>query len=339
MADAFLQLSASERREALEVAASALGRPVHLLEKDVWVVWALGALFGSALGSKLVFKGGTSLSKAYRVIRRFSEDVDLTYDIRALAPDLLDDAEDAIPATRSAEKRWTSEIRKRLPKCVAEQALPLIAGRLAAEALPAEAKADGEKIYIDYEATAAGTGYVGPSVMLEFGARSTGEPCAPFDIVCDAAEAIEGVDFPKATARVMKAERTFWEKATAIHVYCAQHRLRGERFSRHWHDIVRLEEAGLVETAMADRDLAAAVAAHKTMFFAERDATREPIDYKAAVDGGLVLVPDGRAREALADDYRRMIEDGLLLDGAEDFDFLMARCAEVTARVNATTGR
>jgi hypothetical protein len=104
MADAFLQLPSEERREALEVAASLSGRPAHLLEKDIWVVWSLDALFASPLGAKLVFKGGTSLSKAYRVIRRFSEDVDLTYDIRAIAPDLVGDTEDALPTTRSAGK-------------------------------------------------------------------------------------------------------------------------------------------------------------------------------------------------------------------------------------------
>lgn len=339
MADAFLGLSAEDRHEALEVAASALGRPAHLLEKDVWVVWALGALFGSAFGSQLVFKGGTSLSKAYRVIRRFSEDVDLTYDIRALAPDLLDGVEDALPATHSAERRWTREIRRRLPEWVTDQALPVVAGRLAAENLPAEATVDGDRVFIGYEPTATGTGYVRPSVMLEFGARSTGEPSAPIDIVCDAAEAIRAVDFPQARARVMRAERTFWEKATAIHVYCAQRRLRGERFSRHWHDIVRLDDAGLVDAAAADRDVAAAVAAHKRMFFAERDADGEPIDYADAVGGRLDLVPDGPAREALAEDYRQMIEDGLLLDEAEGFDALMARCADIAARVNAGAGR
>jgi hypothetical protein len=115
MADAFLQLSVEDRREALSVAADRSGRPAHLLEKDVWVVWALATLYGSPLGENLVFKGGTSLSKAYQVIRRFSEDVDLTYDIRALAPDLVGDNGEALPKTRSEEKRWTSEVRKRLP--------------------------------------------------------------------------------------------------------------------------------------------------------------------------------------------------------------------------------
>ena len=89
MADVFLQLSAEDRRDALGVAADRSGRPTHLLEKDVRVMWALATLYAAPLGEHLVFKGGTSLSKAYQVIRRFSEDVDLTYDIRAIAPDMV----------------------------------------------------------------------------------------------------------------------------------------------------------------------------------------------------------------------------------------------------------
>ena len=130
MADGFLHLLAEDRREAISVAADRSGRPAHLLEKDVWVVWALATLYGSPLGDHLVFKGGTSLSKAYGVIRRFSEDVDLTYDIRAIAPDLVGDNGEALPKTRSEEKRWTSEVRKRLPDWVARTAQPTVANAL-----------------------------------------------------------------------------------------------------------------------------------------------------------------------------------------------------------------
>jgi len=137
MADAFLRLWAQDRRDALGIAADRSGRPAHLLEKDVWVVWALATLYGSALGEHLVFKGGTSLSKAYRVIRRFSEDVDLTYDIRAIAPDLVGADGEALPKTRSEEKRWSSEVRRRLPAWVAETAHPITASALAAEGVAA----------------------------------------------------------------------------------------------------------------------------------------------------------------------------------------------------------
>ncbi|MCQ8239841.1 nucleotidyl transferase AbiEii/AbiGii toxin family protein [Rhizosaccharibacter radicis] len=334
MADVFLRLSASDRRDVLAIAADKSGRPAHLLEKDAWVVWALSALYDTALGEHLVFKGGTSLSKAYGVIRRFSEDVNLTYDIRAIAPDLVGEKGEALPQSRSEEKRWSSEVRKRLPEWLAGTVHPTIAGALEKEKLVATVRADGEKLFIDYEATTAGTGYVAPSVMLEFGARSTGEPASERDVACDASGLVENVVFPTARPRVLHAERTFWEKATAIHVFCLQERLRGERFARHWHDVVRLDEAGLVEAAFADRDLADAVARHKAMFFAEKAADREPIDYLAAVHGGLRLVPAGDALKALGDDYTRMVEDGLLLDDAESFETLMARCADIAGRAN-----
>ena len=100
MADYYLALETDIRREALEFAASESGRPAYLLEKDIWIVWALRTLFAAPVGASLVFKGGTSLSKAYGVIRRFSEDVDLTYDIRDIAPDLIGDSVDPLCAGR-----------------------------------------------------------------------------------------------------------------------------------------------------------------------------------------------------------------------------------------------
>ena len=335
MAEAFLLLSAADRRDALGAAADRSGRPAHLLEKDVWVVWALSTLYAAPLGEHLVFKGGTSLSKAYQVIRRFSEDVDLTYDIRAIAPDLVGNQGEGLPKTRSEEKRWSSEVRRRLPAWVAEIVQSLVANALAEEGLTAAVRVEDEKLFIDYEPTSTGSGYVAPSVMLEFGARSTGEPASLRDVVCDAADLIEGLVFPSARPRVMHAERTFWEKATAVHVFCLQERLRGDRFARHWYDVARLDEAGFADAAFADRELANAVARHKSMFFAEKAADRTPIDYEAAVNGGLHLVPTGDGSKALEEDYARMVEDGLLFDDAEPFEALMARCADIARRANA----
>jgi hypothetical protein len=334
MADPFLSLPVEDRREALRVAADRSGRPAYLLEKDVWVVWALATLFGSDIGAHLVFKGGTSLSKAYGVLRRFSEDVDLTYDIRAIAPDLVGENGEALPKNRSEEKRWSKAVRHRLPEWVAETVQPVIAGEIDAQSLAATLRAEGDRLYIDYGATSAGSGYVAPSVMLEFGARSTGEPASFRGVTCDAAGLINGVDFPSARPRVMHAERTFWEKVTAIHVFCLQERPRGERFARHWHDVVRLDEAGIAAAALADRQVGSAVARHKSMFFAEKGADGTQVDYDAAVNGGLRLVPAGEGLAALSKDYGKMVDDGLLLEDAEPFKVLMDRCADIEARAN-----
>ena len=132
----------------------------------------------------------------------------------------------------------------------------------------------------------------------------------------------------------MLAERTFWEKATAIHVFCRQERRRGERLSRHWHDLARLDEVGIASNALADHALALAVARHKTMFFTENDAHGDRIDYEAAVSGGLQLVPSGAAHTVLAGDYAKMLADGMLLDVSEPFEALMERCAAIAARAN-----
>lgn len=326
MAETYFDLELGDRREVLEVAASSSGRPVHLLEKDIWVVWCLETLFGAPIGDTLVFKGGTSLSKAYQVIRRFSEDVDLTYDIRQLAPDLVGAAPNAIPPTRSQEGKWSKEVRSRLANWVAETAAPFLSGRLAKVEPDGEVRIEEAELYIRYAAQTPASDYVRPEVKLEFGARATGEPNQLMPITSDAAPHIEGIDFPSATPRVMTAERTFWEKATAAHVYCKQGKLRGERFARHWYDLMRLAETGYAQNAIENRELALAVASHKAMFFREKDSESNWIDYHEAVAGQLQLVPEGEARSSLTDDYAKMVEDGLLMDEAQPFDMLMATC-------------
>ena len=339
MSEYFLKLPAIDRREVLAVAAGASGRPLHLLDKDVWLVWILDVLFRAPFGDHLVFKGGSSLSKGYQIISRFSEDVDLTYDIRALAPNLAEDGAvkgmDPLPPNRSQEKRWSKEIRMRLPTWIQDQVMPAISNALSENGLAARLSADNEKVFLEYDPLSSGSGYVRPVVMLEFGARSTGEPWETRHVHCDASAHVADIVFPVANPRVMRPERTFWEKATAIHVFCEQGEFRGgERFSRHWHDLTRLDRAGIAKVAMADRPLALAVARHKSVFFTEKRPSGQAVDYAAAVSGGLRLVPDDKALASLSLDYERMIEDGLLLDDAESFEELMQRCRDLQARAN-----
>ena len=338
MADvSFQSLSPDDRRDALEVAAGLSGRRAHLLEKDIWVVQTLAALIGAPFGADLTFKGGTSLAKAYHAIRRFSEDLDITYDIRCIIPDLLTEVdEEAIPATRSQERRWTREIRRRLPSWVADKVLPSLEINLAEAGLSAELRAEGDYVLVAYEPLFDDYGFVRPEVMVEFGARSIGEPREERICECDAANYVPDVSFPSVRPFVMLAERTFWEKATAVHVFCRQQRSRGERLSRHWYDLVRLDDTGYAERALADHALALSVARHKSMFFREKDATGNWVNYIAAISGELQLVPDGPAYQVLSDDYDRMLTDGMLLDDEERFDDLMERCADIQRSANGS---
>ena len=216
---------ADEQRLALGTAQTLSGRSAHLLEKDIWVVQTLDALFTAPFAHALVFKGGTSLTKAWNAIRRFSEDVDVTHDIRAIAPDLVGDAEpDALPPTRSQEQRWTKAIRARLATWVTECAAPAIEAGLAIAGTPVSVQCDGYRLTIEYTPLFRERSLVRPDVLVEFGARSTGEPHAARRVVCDVAPFVPDIAFPEAHPTAMLAERTFWEKATAAHVYCRRER-------------------------------------------------------------------------------------------------------------------
>ncbi|MCF7728032.1 nucleotidyl transferase AbiEii/AbiGii toxin family protein [Sulfitobacter sp. M22] len=332
----YFSLSDSDKIDALEAGASKLGRPADLLEKDIWVVWVLNALFDSALGESLVFKGGTSLSKVYKAIDRFSEDVDVTYDIRKIIPDLIDDPAKPYPPNRSQAKKWTEVAQSRLSGGVHDDVVPLLDGKIAAEGVGAELRLEGDNLYLDYRAVRSGTGYVRPTVLLEFGARSTGEPAERQSVRCDLAEAIGGLTLPEARPRVMKAERTFWEKATAVHAYCLRGTFRGgDRYARHWYDLDCLDQIGIAENALHDRVLANEVAEHKQHFFRETDNTGSVIDYQAAAAGSLTLVPSGAPLSALEEDYRKMVDAGLLQSDAISFHDLMERLSILQKRANA----
>lgn len=337
VAEHFFALGTDDQREVLELARERTGRPAHLLEKDVWVVWTLNAMFSSPLAPDLTFKGGTSLSKAYKIIDRFSEDIDLTYDIRKLLADLVDDG-DALPGSRSQAGKWTKAVRERLPGWIDAEVRPVLEVALARDRLDVTLEISGtdrDKLMLHYPAHKFGTGYVSPVVTLEFGGRSTGEPHQAMKVTCDMDGHAGDVLFPVAFPQTMSVARTFWEKATAAHVYCAQARIRSERYARHWHDLAAIGRSSHFTAAIADHEVAKAVAEHKSLFFMEKDAEGVVIDYFAATSGKLQIVPDGAARDALATDYDSMRADNILVGNALPFDMLMEACSSVAKSANA----
>ena len=186
-------------------------------------------------GKELTFKGGTSLPKAYQAVRRFPEDIDITHDIRAIAPDLVKhDDEEPLPATSSQARRWRREIETRRPAWVGEHALPAVEASFAQASPSAEIRAEKDRLFVRYAPLFSEYGLVRPEVLVEFSARATAEPRTERPIACEAAVHVPDVEFPTASPLVTAAERTFWEKATAMHVFRRQQRTRGERLSRHW---------------------------------------------------------------------------------------------------------
>jgi hypothetical protein len=151
-------------------------------------------------------------------------------------PDIAGEDEEALPKTRSEEKRWLSEVRKRLPDWVAGTARPVIANALSAEELAARIRAEGEKLFIGYEATATGSEYNAPTVILEFGLHSTGEPSPATHPVWSTGSLSRRLGRSRCTLN-----EPFGRRRPRIHVFCKQTRMRGDRFARHWHDVARLD--------------------------------------------------------------------------------------------------
>lgn len=336
MPEAWFELSPKDRTEVLYLAADRTGRAAHVLEKDVWVVWALSVLYGSKLADVLTFKGGTSLSKVYKVIDRVSEDVDLTYDIRKFVPDMLPEGE-SLPKSRRQMRNITDAVRKKLPLWYQESLIPVFQQAIPETNSEVSIKCDENPnvVAIVYPALVSGTGYVARRIQLEFGARATGEPNTRFDVYCDAASAVPEIMFPTATPVVMKLERTFWEKATLAHVYCRQGKFRGGyRFSRHWYDLAAIAKSSHINSAIADGELANDVAQHQACFFRENDDSGHPIDYVSAVNGEIELIPDGDALKTLDTDYDAMIDDGLLEEGSPTFNEIVDTCRGIEKRIN-----
>ena len=342
MAESWISLSAADQREALEVAASESGWPAYLLEKDIWVVWALQTLGADEqLLASLTFKGGTSLSKAHGLIERFSEDVDLTLNIQHLWPEV--DLSAAASPSQAQIRRKLAD--RKLKQWVQEIPLPLLQRAVAAAGFPLDlslkaAEPDRRQpptIVLRYQplipAPDWSFGYIRPTVLLEFGAHSTGEPHGAMPIACEAATHLTMLAFPMAHPLVMDPKRTFLEKAAAIHVACRKGSWgsgEGDRYSRHWYDLDRLASAGIAEAAMRDQELAIEVAQQKEDFW-----RKPPINYLQALSGDLQLVPTGDGREALETDYTAMTSSGMLRGQVPAFGDLMERIGLLEQQCNA----
>ena len=333
MADAFLSLPAVDQRDILQTAAARLGRPAVVLEKDVWICRVLETLFSIPDGHPMAFKGGTSLSKVYGVIDRFSEDVDITLDYRAFA-DGFDPFAPGV--SRSAIRRFGDRLKSRVDdyvRHVVGPALQAAAGELPASGRPAvRIGEDGERVWFAYPSAVENPiGYLATEVLLEFGGRNVVDPNERHRIVPDIAALTPDLDWPTATVTVLSPARTFWEKATLIHVECHRRRLSAgpERLSRHWFDLACLARHHAGRAALADHVLLEDVVRHKTVFFNASYA-----HYDRCLDGRLRLVPDDDRIDGLRTDYDAMRRAGIVGVDAQPFDDLIERLRALEAEIN-----
>lgn len=326
--------------------ASRMGVASTIAEKDFWVCWTLKRVFElrKAGDPQLVFKGGTSLSKVYRAIRRFSEDIDLSFDRKELGYSGEKDPQ-TIAGTK-ARARVLDELTAEVKRHIAEAFLPALTHAFAEHLGTPERNAwslavdnaDAQTVNFTYPSSLetdayTNTAYVAPRVKLELGARGDPWPTEERTIVAYAAEHFPDLfEDPECSVTVLTAQRTFWEKATLLHAEA--HRPENSpmppRLSRHYYDLAMLLDVPEGQAAGTDFELLKQVAEHKSVFFSSARAK-----YDDAKPGTLRLVPPSARFHGLRDDYKAMAP--MMFDAAPPaFDDLLQKLEELEKQINAT---
>lgn len=268
--------SDNERRDLFLGTAARLGTAAQNVEKDFWVCWILDALFnGLDEGSpRLLFKGGTSLSKAFGLISRFSEDIDIT----VFREDLGQPAEVADLDALSGKQRRLRlyAIRQACQAFIAGPMLEQL-NRLAASVMPRARfrieldpdDTDGQTLLFWYPTVASDNGnYIRSAVKIEAGAKSALDPHTVATATPYVSADLADIELAVPNVITVKPERTFWDKVMILHGLRQWHDRRGElrhggqRVSRHYYDVHQLMQATLTDNWQADHALAADCASH-----------------------------------------------------------------------------
>lgn len=309
----FFTLSRVDQAELFGTVADRLRIAQHMVEKDAWVCWTLRQLFDLPdARAHFIFKGGTSLSKVWKVIHRFSEDIDISLSREWLGFVGKRDPEAA--TSRKQREKLLLELSAACATKLRDDVLPALRQSFTAALGPTgwslDVAADDSQTLLFTYASAftetPGAGYVRPVVKIECGARSDRWPAAEQIIAPYLAEAFPEL-FPEAGFHVpvLDIERTFWEKATILHAEAHRPADKGtpDRFSRHYADLAALAQMPAGAAALTRDDLRARVVEHKQVFFASAWAS-----FPTAVPGTFKLIPSADRLAGLSADYRAMQE-------------------------------
>jgi hypothetical protein len=327
----FLRLPFKEQAEIFAALSAKTGRTAQMLQKDVWLCWALEKLFAAPSKIRMVFKGGSSLSKVFDAIHRFSEDVDVTLDYRDLCPD-EDPLDEEISNT---QKRKIGDKLKALVQAHIHEVVKPHLEKALAETTGGRgtvaASENGEEVWLYYPSElVTGAGYMKDEILIEFGGRNATEPNGPYEIKPYIAQHVMGLDLPLVKVAVLSPERTFWEKATLIHVECHRERAHdADRISRHWYDLVMLFSNPIGQTALEDRALLADVVRHKKVFFNAAYA-----NYDACLAGKFRLVPDEPLLAGLGKDFEAMVTSGMFDQTPPSFAEIIETLKGLEKRIN-----
>ncbi len=328
----WLKLTDQTRRNIFEETAAAIGLPAAAVEKDWWVVRTLQLVFDTSIAQHTVFKGGTSLSKAWGLIDRFSEDIDLALDRRFLGIEKPDN---------EMNGSQVSKLRRLSAKFIAEKYFPELTEKFNAAGLKAniklgEVKTDDQDpliIEIYYPTLTDRIPYLQPRVLIEVGSRSLIEPFDERSFNSFVGEKYQGREFVDGNIIIpsVNPQRTFLEKVFLLHeeFQLPTDKIRVERKSRHLYDLEKLMDTDFAHEALKNKDLYNVIVEHRRKLTPLRG-----INYANHTPDKINPVPPAAIIGAWKEDYKLM-QQNMLFNLSLSFETLIARINILKERVNA----
>ncbi|TVR17194.1 MAG: nucleotidyl transferase AbiEii/AbiGii toxin family protein [Planctomycetota bacterium] len=330
-------LAPADRQDLLLAASERAGKHPVILEKDFWVSWLLNLLFADPrCADDLIFKGGTSLSKAYGLIERFSEDIDLIVRYERLG--FVDNQDPHALRSRSKQQQLNqaavNACRSYISGDFCNLVIDLVARHLDDAVGPWSIHPDPnqpDSLLFSYPPSLDnGLSYIAPQVRLELGPHAATVPQQPATITPYLQQVLPDlVSFTTVPIATIAAERTFWEKVTILHAEAHRPGRSPGRYSRHYSDTVMMaRDDALLALCKSDLGLLTAVREHKTKFYYAQWAR-----YDEARPGSLRLVPSGdQRRREIAQDYRDMRP--MFFTEPPPFQVLLAELAALEQALN-----
>jgi hypothetical protein len=326
----WLTLSKERRIEILNQATELTGLPSVAIEKDWWVTLALNASFSLPYSKNIVFKGGTSLSKGWNLIERFSEDIDLAIDRKFFGFN-GDISKTQIKNLRKQSCEFIStsflaDLTKILTEWKAIDECKLIAQPVK------DSDKDPQVIEIHYNSVVDTSEYLPQRVLIEVSSRSLMEPTEKREI-----NSILSINFPQQSfvtvpfaIPTVLPQRTFLEKVFLLHEEFSQEaeKIRIDRLSRHQYDLVKLMDTKHGLAAIQDRELYNNIVAHREKFNPLRG-----LDYANHTPDKIKIIPPDTVIKEYESDYSEMTKF-MIYGEALTFDRLVKRISELQKRIN-----
>lgn len=305
-----------------------------IVEKDFWVCFMLDYLFHkSPWPRSFIFKGGTSLSKAYHVIERFSEDIDLIMDWRLLGYEIR---EPWIERTKNQQdkfnKKAVADTSEFLTRIFAPQLARDLRGMIGNDATVIMDPDDKEQCTVNFfYPHVFSTNYLRQEIRLEIGPLAEWVPSHPVLITSTAAEQFPAVFHQSGTVvPTMDAERTFWEKVTILHKIVSSYEQKGipARYARHYYDLYQMSRSDVKNEAFRRKDLLTQDVKFKLKFYYVKNAS-----YETAKIGTVKLVPCESAIRELELDYAHMKD--MIYGDQPSFSEILDSLALLEAEINS----